>query len=69
MPAHKPTHAELYDIASNKLFLNKMKKIFSEYDINCVVDVGANLGQYYDFVRKSGYKGVVFSFEPKGLSI
>jgi FkbM family methyltransferase len=32
--------------------------------IDCVVDVGANLGQYAHALRRIGYRGWVLSFEP-----
>ncbi|WP_017653656.1 FkbM family methyltransferase [Fortiea contorta] len=37
--------------------LNRLK-------INCVIDVGANIGSYAQSMRKLGYKGYIFSFEP-----
>jgi FkbM family methyltransferase len=34
------------------------------YGINKVIDIGANEGQFAQFIRKSGFKGELHSFEP-----
>jgi FkbM family methyltransferase len=38
--------------------------ILTEKRINVVFDVGANLGQFAQWIRKSGYAGRILSFEP-----
>ncbi len=47
------------------LLSRRIKKIIEEYKIDCFIDVGANVGQYGDFLRKQvGYSGLIISFEP-----
>lgn len=43
----------------------RLKRIISEYQIDCIFDIGANLGQYHDFLRiHVEYDGLILSFEP-----
>jgi FkbM family methyltransferase len=42
-----------------------LKRLLSHLEIDCVFDVGANVGQYATMLRKhAGYKGRIISFEP-----
>jgi FkbM family methyltransferase len=39
-------------------------RVFSQLEINCVIDVGAHYGEYGSFLRRIGYEGWIISFEP-----
>jgi len=42
-----------------------LRKLFEMLEIDLVFDVGANTGQYYQYLRNEvGYQGLVVSFEP-----
>jgi FkbM family methyltransferase len=43
---------------------NLIKDVLSRLSINCVFDVGANRGQFGTLLRRTGYKGLILSFEP-----
>jgi FkbM family methyltransferase len=51
--------------ASNVAMALKLRRLFSTYKIATVIDVGANQGQYRNFLRdRVGFKGHIHSFEP-----
>jgi hypothetical protein len=41
-----------------------LRALFERLDINCVIDVGANIGQYGSLIRRAGYAGRILSIEP-----
>jgi FkbM family methyltransferase len=46
-------------------FGRHLHSVFTRLDIDCVFDVGANLGQYAQFLRSEvGFKGLIVSIEP-----
>lgn len=50
----------------NEIPLEKhLSELFEKYEIDVVIDVGANTGQYRDMLRNEvGFRGKIFSFEP-----
>lgn len=41
-----------------------LKKLIKDFDIQTVIDVGANEGQYAESLLDNNYKGRIYSFEP-----
>jgi FkbM family methyltransferase len=43
---------------------NRRMTMLTHHEIDTVLDVGANTGQYASALRRAGYKGEILSFEP-----
>jgi len=41
-----------------------LRAVFEKLRINCVIDVGANVGAYGTMLRRTGYRGRIVSLEP-----
>ncbi len=49
---------------SSRFLMGQRMSLFSNFSIDCVLDVGANTGQYGAELRRLGYVGEIHSFEP-----
>jgi FkbM family methyltransferase len=51
-------------------FARHLERMFHELNIQCVLDVGANRGQYHQFLRdRVGFGGLIISFEPLARNV
>ena len=45
--------------------IRHLRKLLVRYEVDCVFDVGANVGQYANMLRRRvGFNGLIISFEP-----
>jgi FkbM family methyltransferase len=52
------------DSRAESLLALHSAKLFRQFGINCVLDVGAHVGGYGAWLRNNGYEGFIVSFEP-----
>jgi FkbM family methyltransferase len=62
-------HSLGYDIINREfsasvLLPEHLGRLLKRLRIDCVLDVGAHLGEYHNLLRRIGYRGRVISFEP-----
>jgi FkbM family methyltransferase len=58
------------DALEDRAFALHLEQLFRQLDVQCVLDVGANSGQYRKFLRDVvGYQGLIISFEPQPLNV
>ena len=43
--------------------LRRRKRLLDTLDVNCVLDVGANQGQFAEELRGVGFRGLIVSFQ------
>lgn len=59
-------HHERADDLEGFLLRAHLGQLLGQFEVNCVLDVGANAGQYAQRLRRLGYEGHIVSFEPVG---
>lgn len=58
------TGFSLPHVVENYSYWSSLRELVNRLRVNCVIDVGANQGQFASRLRQSGYEGLILSFEP-----
>lgn len=61
---HPPAARRQHSRSRGAAAVEHTARILSRLEINCVLDVGANVGQFGTGIRAAGYAGRIVSFEP-----
>jgi FkbM family methyltransferase len=59
-----PKSAQIVDRLESISERQRLGRLLAELRIDCVIDVGANEGQYARLLRRLGFTGLILSFEP-----
>src|SRR5579863_2455754 len=59
-----PTGAQIAERLKAISERQALRELLSKLRIDCVIDVGANEGQYARLLRRLGFAGLILSFEP-----
>ena len=63
-PLARKFRREFYRLSRNPYSIKALQRELALADINCAIDIGANVGQFALDLRHSGFHGQIFSFEP-----
>lgn len=61
---NKRTEFDIIRVSGQHTLRTHLMKVFHDYNIDVVLDVGANEGQFGSSLRKLGFRGEIHSFEP-----
>ncbi len=61
---NKTTNFDLVRVSSQYTLRTHLISVFRDYEIDTVIDVGANAGQFGASLRNLGFSGEIHSFEP-----
>ncbi len=60
----KEVGTKILERGGRRVSRNPLGQYLNDFKIDCVLDVGANAGQFARHVRSTGYKARIESFEP-----